>query len=151
MRQRCAAALVVALAALCAAAVAQGDGSAAAKTTRGKVTVRKSAYGTVIFDGRGRALYIFTADSRRKSRCYGACARAWPPFLTRGKPRAGAGTHASLIGTTRRRDGTTQATYRGRPLYYYVGDRQAGQILCQDVEEFGGHWYVIRPRGTAVR
>ena len=73
------------------------------------------------------------------------------PFLTRGKPRAGAGAHASLIGTTRRRDGTTQATYRGRPLYYYVGDRRPGQILCQDVEEYGGHWYVVRPRGTAVR
>jgi hypothetical protein len=68
----------------------------------------------------------------------------------RRKPSAGAGARAALIGTTRRRDGSLQVTYRGRPLYYYVGDGP-GQILCQDVEEYGGHWYVVAPRGTAVR
>jgi predicted lipoprotein with Yx(FWY)xxD motif len=125
-----------------------GDSTAAA--ARAKVTVRKSAYGRVLFDGHRRALYLFTADRGKKSRCYGACAKAWPPFLVRRKPSAGAGARSGLIGTTRRRDGSLQVTYRGRPLYYYVGDGR-GQILCQDVEEYGGHWYVVAPRGTAVR
>jgi predicted lipoprotein with Yx(FWY)xxD motif len=122
----------------------------AAKTVRPKVTVRKSAYGKVLFDGRSRALYLFTADRGSKSRCYGACAKAWPPFLVRRKPAAKTGARAKLIGTTRRRDGSLQVTYRVRPLYYYVGDGR-GQILCQDVEEYGGHWYVVTSRGTAVR
>ena len=49
------------------------------------------------------------------------------------------------------RDGSRQATYAGRPLYYYVGDRKPSQILCQNVSEFGGLWLVVRPSGTLVR
>ena len=56
-----------------------------------------------------------------------------------------------LIGTIRRADGRLQVTYGGRPLYYYVGDRQPGQVLCQNVEEFGGLWLVVRPSGRLVR
>jgi predicted lipoprotein with Yx(FWY)xxD motif len=70
--------------------------------------------------------------------------------LTDGKPLAGAGARATLLGSTRRSNGSTQVTYRGHPLYYYVGDRHAGEVLCQDVEEFGGRWYVVTPRGSAV-
>jgi len=43
-----------------------------------------------------------------------------------------------------------QVTYHGHPLYYYVGDRIPGQILCQNVEEFGGHWWVVSPDGRAI-
>jgi len=42
-----------------------------------------------------------------------------------------------------------QVTYAGHPLYYYRSDRP-GQILCQNVEEFGGTWLVVSPRGTAI-
>ena len=55
-----------------------------------------------------------------------------------------------LVGTIRRTDGTRQVTYAGRPLYYYVGDRTPGQILCQDVVEYGGRWLVLRPSGKPV-
>jgi len=51
----------------------------------------------------------------------------------------------------RRSNGTRQVTYDGRPLYYYVRDREPGQILCQNVREFGGLWLVVRPTGTLVR
>jgi predicted lipoprotein with Yx(FWY)xxD motif len=44
-----------------------------------------------------------------------------------------------------------QATYAGRPLYYYVGDRKPGQILCQNVVEFGGRWLLLRASGDLVR
>jgi predicted lipoprotein with Yx(FWY)xxD motif len=63
---------------------------------------------------------------------------------------AGQGVRADLLGTTRRRDGSRQLTYRGRPVYYYVAD-SPGRMLCQDVTEFGGRWLVIRPDGTPVR
>ena len=43
------------------------------------VQAHTSPYGRVLFDQRGFVLYGFTADSARASRCYGACARAWPP------------------------------------------------------------------------
>jgi predicted lipoprotein with Yx(FWY)xxD motif len=115
------------------------------------VKVMQSRYGRMLFDGRGRALYLFTRERTSRSRCYGDCAEAWPPFLTRGKPRARTGVKSRLLGTTRRRDGRMQVTYRGQPLYYYVDDRQPGQVLCQDVVEFGGTWLVVSPSGEAIR
>ncbi|HSB39321.1 MAG TPA: hypothetical protein VLD13_09565 [Gaiellaceae bacterium] len=110
-----------------------------------------SAYGKVLYDGRGFAVYAFTRDHGR-SACYGACARAWPPYLAPKRPlRAGVGLRRGLLGTVKRRNGRRQVTYAGRPLYYYVGDRRPGQILCQDVLEYGGRWLVVRPSGKLVR
>src|SRR5262245_52420630 len=103
-------------------------GSPAAGAPAG-VTVRGSDYGRILFDHRGFVLYAFTRDKGGRSACSGACAAAWPPFIVTGKPAAGAGATGSLLGTTRRADGKLQATYAGRPLYYYVGDRKPGQIL----------------------
>jgi predicted lipoprotein with Yx(FWY)xxD motif len=114
------------------------------------IKVMNSDYGKVIFNGKGRAIYLFTLEKGKTPRCYGDCATAWPPVLTKGAPQAGRGAKASLLGTTKRKDGKTQATYNGHPLYYYVSDREPGQILCQDVEEYGGHWYVVAPSGKAV-
>jgi predicted lipoprotein with Yx(FWY)xxD motif len=114
------------------------------------VTVKPSVYGRILFDGRGYVLYAFTRDRRGQSACAGACARAWPPYVVRSRPRAGVGAAVKLVGTTRRSGGSLQATYAGRPLYYYVGDRRPGQILCQNVTEFGGVWRVVRPSGRLV-
>jgi predicted lipoprotein with Yx(FWY)xxD motif len=118
---------------------------------RGTLTARNSEYGRILFDGRGFVLYGFTADRKRRSVCSGACATAWPPYLVSSVPRASSGVRKSLLGTIRRADGRRQVTYAGRPLYYYVGDRRPGQILCQDVFEFGGDWLVVRPSGAFVR
>jgi predicted lipoprotein with Yx(FWY)xxD motif len=129
-------------------AVATGS---AARASGATLTARSSSYGTILFDGRGRALYAFTRDARGgASRCYGACAKAWPVFFAPGRLAAGRGVRQSLIGTTRRRDGRRQVTYDGRPLYYYVGDG-VGQVKCQAVDEFGGTWLVVRPSGRLVR
>lgn len=137
--------------ALLLAAFAVAAPNAAATPLRSTVAVGKSAYGPVLFDGRGFALYVFTHDRPGRSTCSGACARAWPPYLLRGTVRAGAGATRSLLGSIRRADGSRQVTYAGRPLYYYVGDRTAGQILCQNVSEFGGLWLVVRASGAPVR
>src|SRR3954462_2748246 len=91
-----------------------------------KVGTAESRYGTILVDGRGHTLYAVTKDGRGPSKCYGPCPKAWPPFLTRGKPTAIGGTQAGYLGTRRRRGGHLQVTYRGRPLYFYVGERQAG-------------------------
>jgi predicted lipoprotein with Yx(FWY)xxD motif len=115
------------------------------------LTVKSSAYGRVLFDGRGYVLYAFTRDVRGRSACYGACAKAWPVYFAKGGLTVGPGVKRSLLGTTKRRDGRRQVTYAGRPLYHYVGDRRPGQILCQNVVEFGGTWLVVRPSGRLVR
>ena len=136
------AALILALAGLLATA------PAVMATT---VKPRSSDYGKVLVDGRGHTLYLFTRDRDGASHCYGRCARAWPPFTTRTKPRVGGGLDPDRLGTVRRRGGKRQVTFRGHPLYYYVGDRRPGQIFCQDVYEFGGRWLIVAPSGRPVR
>jgi predicted lipoprotein with Yx(FWY)xxD motif len=141
-----------------ASTTTQATRTTAATTTAAKpkppggkrVTLHKSDYGKILADGRGRALYLFTHDDA-KSRCYGACAKAWPPFLTKGAPRAGARVKQKLLGTVKRSDGRKQVTYHGHPLYYYVGDHEPGQVLCQAVLEYGGYWYVVKRSGEPVR
>jgi predicted lipoprotein with Yx(FWY)xxD motif len=123
----------------------------AAAADRSTVTLRSSRYGSALFDGRGFVLYAFTRDTNGKSRCAGACAAAWPPYLVRQRAHAGAGVTGSLLGTTRRGNGSLQVTYAGRPLYYYVGDRRPGQILCQNVSEYGGLWLLVRANGRLLR
>jgi predicted lipoprotein with Yx(FWY)xxD motif len=114
------------------------------------VAVHQSSFGNVLFDGKGFVLYAFTKDPRGRSTCSGSCAAAWPPFIVQRPARAGAGIKSSMLGVVKRSDGRLQAAYAGKPLYYYIGDRKPGQILCQNVSEFGGIWRVVRADGTLV-
>ena len=127
------------------------DSSAAAASAAG-VTIKSASsdFGTILFNRRGQAIYLFDREERARSECYGACAQAWPPVLTAGRPRAAGRTRPSLLGTIRRRNGKRQVTYAGHPLYYYAHERP-GQVLCQGVDEFGGLWLVVKPDGAPVR
>jgi predicted lipoprotein with Yx(FWY)xxD motif len=133
------------------------DPATASAEKRTKLKLIDTRYGRILADRDRFALYLFTRDQdeapaggREKSRCYGACAKAWPVFEKEGKLRAGAGLDDDLLGTTRRRNGDRQVTYNGHPLYYYVRDRRPEQVLCQDVPEFGGRWYVVTAAGEPV-
>jgi predicted lipoprotein with Yx(FWY)xxD motif len=103
--------------------------------------------GSFLVDDKGMALYLFTKDTPNTSNCYGKCETAWPPLTTDGAPVAGTGLDASLLGTTKRTDGSTQVTYKGWPLYYYEKDTKAGDVTGQDV---GGVWFLIDPAGAQV-
>ncbi len=134
------------------ASLALAVGSAARPAATGPaLVVAKSRFGPILFDGRGYVLYSFTHDPRGRTTCYGACAKAWPPYVVKARPAATKGARASLVGRTRRRDGRLQATYAGRPLYYYRGDDAPGVIRCQSASEFGGLWLVLRGTGKPVR
>jgi predicted lipoprotein with Yx(FWY)xxD motif len=140
------------IAALAVGALVLGQGALSSPSRApAAVTARNSDYGRILFDGRGFALYAFTRDRTTRSACSHACAKAWPPFIVTRRPRANRGVKPTLLGTTRRSDGRLQATYAGKPLYFYIGDRKPGQVLCQNVREFGGLWLVVRPNGTLVR
>lgn len=125
---------------------------AVAASPRGpKLRLIGSDYGRILADGQGRALYLFTADHAKRSACSGDCATAWPPYVVKSTPAAVYGAKPGQVGTIRRSDGKLQATYAGRPVYYYVGDRSPGEVNCQAAVEFGGYWYVLRRNGRAVR
>src|SRR5688572_18119920 len=140
-----------------------GDDQAATEATTGTATATEPApaaapgtaiktgdsqFGPVLFDGDDQAIYYFDKEKTSTSECYGACAEAWPPVLTDGRPQARGGIDASKLGTTQRDDGTTQVTYNGRPLYYY--DEPPGEVSCHNVDEFGGLWLAVQPGGDPV-
>jgi predicted lipoprotein with Yx(FWY)xxD motif len=107
--------------------------------------------GSILVDAKGRTVYLFVADFGTSSRCNSAqCVQYWPPVLTTGSPQAGAGANAALLGTTKRADGTTEVTYAGHPLYYFISDKRAGDLTGQGIDGFGGPWYVVSPSGKAI-
>jgi predicted lipoprotein with Yx(FWY)xxD motif len=113
------------------------------------IRLASSQYGKVLFDRAGQAIYLFDKERSDRSRCYGACAEAWPPVLTKGEPRAGRGIDERLLGTTRRRDGKRQVTYNDHPLYFYAHEGR-NEVRCHNVREFGGLWLVLNGDGDAL-
>ena len=145
------AALAVALAAagVAAAAAVTHQSSAAAKATAGKVTLHNTKIGNVLATSSGRTLYLFMKDKHGKSACSGKCATYWPPLMKKGKLSAAAGVKANLLGTTKRKNGKLQVTYKGHPLYLFKLDHASGQINGQRQNFFGGKWYALNASGAA--
>jgi predicted lipoprotein with Yx(FWY)xxD motif len=129
--------------------VEEEQAQSAARRRGTKIALGDSQFGRVLFDGRRQAIYIFDRERTSRPRCYGDCAVAWPPVLTRGEPVAGRGIRRSLLGTTRRRGGKRQVTYNGHPLYYY--EEPVGAVTCHNVREFGGLWLAVRANGNRVQ
>jgi predicted lipoprotein with Yx(FWY)xxD motif len=125
-------------------AMKKEDAAMAAGTT---ITLGDSEFGQMLFGSNKQAIYVFENDSKGKTVCYGECAEAWPPVLTKGKPKAGDGVKSSLLGTVKRRDGKLQVTYAGKPLYFYSHEGP-GEVRCHNVDLNGGFWWVVGPDGN---
>ncbi len=122
-----------------------GDGAGVAS-----VGLADTKLGKLLVDGGGRTLYLWKADKGTASVCDGACATAWPPLTTAGKPTAAAGVSAAKLGTTKRSDGATEVTYNGHPLYTFSGDGGPGQTSGQESDAFGAEWYVVSAAGNEI-
>jgi predicted lipoprotein with Yx(FWY)xxD motif len=122
-----------------------------AVSTPATVKTRSTSLGTILVDAKGRTLYLFLKDKNAKSACTGACATAWPPLLTKGKPKAAGSASASKLGTTKRADGTTQVTYNRHPLYTFIVDKsKPGSTKGEGSKAFGAEWYVLGARGNRI-
>jgi predicted lipoprotein with Yx(FWY)xxD motif len=140
-------------AASCGGSTPASGGSPAPATSAATATVDVAAnatLGQILVDGNGRTLYLFEADKGSSSTCYGACAAYWPPLLTGGAPMVGTGVNPSMLGTTKRTDGSTEVTYGGHPLYYVVTDHNPGDATGQAVNNFGALWYVVGTNGNKI-
>jgi predicted lipoprotein with Yx(FWY)xxD motif len=105
--------------------------------------------GKVLVNAKGITLYYFSKDVKGSgvSKCTGACAQAWPPLTTKGKPRAKNGVKSSMLGTMNRSNGTTQVTYAGRPLYTFVEDKKPGEDTGTGIKAFGGSFFPLDSNG----
>ena len=139
-----------------AACASSGDGDGAgsptpttmeSQTVADSLTTGESRLGTILVDGKGMTIYLFTQDTQGSSAstCEGGCLAAWPAV---GELTAGSDVDAALLGTITRTDGTMQATYNGWPLYYYVQDGAAGDTTGQGVDDV---WWVMDPDGNAIQ
>ena len=135
-------------------AVTEGTGGAAETGDAGQepqpkgtaIVTGESEFGEMLFDERDQAIYVFENDPRHESACYGECAEAWPPVLTKGEPVASGDVETGMLGTVERDDGSTQVTYAGRPLYFYAHEAP-GEVRCHNVDLNGGLWWVVGPDG----
>jgi predicted lipoprotein with Yx(FWY)xxD motif len=114
------------------------------------VSTASGPHGTYLTGAGGRALYLWVADTKGKSNCSGQCAKFWPPLTTKGKPVASGSAKASQLGTIKRSDGTTQVTYKGQPLYYFLEDKTKGSFKGQGSDAFGADWWLVAPSGAAI-
>jgi predicted lipoprotein with Yx(FWY)xxD motif len=108
--------------------------------------------GMVLVSNKGYALYVFAPDRGRAVTCTGGCADGWPPVTASSgvTPVAGNGVRSSLLGTVAAPGGGRVVSYRGWPLYTYLGDADPLRAAGQAVDDDGGFWYLIRPSGQIV-
>jgi len=114
----------------------------------GSIVLADTTLGKVVADGAsGMTLYAFTPDEGGTPSCYDACATTWPPATSTGTPGVGAGLDAALLKSVARTDGTTQLIYGGWPLYFFAGDKNAGDTSGQGLN---GKWYVVSADGGLI-
>ena len=106
------------------------------------VTVsKKEGIGSFLADTKGMTLYWFKNDTKGVSACSGECVAKWPLYY-RESVAAKDGLKAEDFGTITREDGQKQTTYKGMPLYYFIGDKAAGDTNGNGVKDV---WFVVNP------
>jgi len=112
------------------------SGSAAA----GALTIGPTSSGTLgmfLTGPNGLTLYTKSGDTATSSTCTGQCATSWPPLtVTAGQQVTGGTGVTGTFATLTRADGSTQVTYNGLPLYYWVQDTKPGDVTGQGVGGF---------------
>jgi predicted lipoprotein with Yx(FWY)xxD motif len=115
--------------------------------TDAALTTASSEVGEHLVDGTGRTLYVYLADPPGERTCTGGCLATWPIFSSATVPEVDGAADGDLVGLMPETDEGAQVAYASRPLYYYVDDQAAGDLLGQGV---GDQWYVVGPDGEPI-
>ena len=102
---------------------------------------KKEAVGAFLTDAKGMTLYTFRKDTPGKSACEGPCVEKWPLYYAEKVDPKGDLKPADF-GSIQRADGKKQTTYKGLPLYYFAGDKAAGDTSGHGVKEV---WDAAKP------
>ena len=113
------------------------------------ISVRSTAYGKILVNSKGDTLYLWAKDKNDKSACSGGCLAVWPFVVISGKPTAGSGVNAKLLGTIKVKGGN-EVTYNKHPLYTYISDVKPGIISGEGNKSFGAPWWVVSTAGNAI-
>ncbi|MEZ5705939.1 MAG: hypothetical protein R3E56_12025 [Burkholderiaceae bacterium] len=85
----------------------------------------------------GMTLYTFDKDvaNSGKSVCNGPCATNWPPLMAQRH-------HRPMATWSARDDRQKQIAYKGKPLYFWIKDKQPGD---KTGDGFNGVWHAAKP------
>ncbi len=111
--------------------LATGQALAAPTMTAG------SGADALLTNAEGMTLYTFDKDAMGVSNCAGECVGLWPILEATAADMAD-GDYAIID----RADGMKQWTYKGMPLYTFVKDAAAGDMMGDGVK---GVWHIARP------
>jgi predicted lipoprotein with Yx(FWY)xxD motif len=137
-----------------AGAASAGTRASAVKHPSVVISTRRVAgLGTVLVNAKGRTLYMFVPDKRKKVTCVSTCAIVWPlvKLPARARVLAKGAVKSKLLGSDRNPEGGRVVTYHGWPLYTYIGDKKRGQATGQALNLNGGLWYVLEPSGKVLK
>ncbi|HET7030762.1 MAG TPA: hypothetical protein VFI34_09640 [Candidatus Limnocylindrales bacterium] len=105
--------------------------------------LKASADGTYLTGKDGLALYVFGKDTKDsgKSACSGQCAANWPPYAADDPSEVEAEGASGALSIVTRDDGTKQLAYNGAPVYYFAGDKAAGDTNGKTI----ANWSLATP------
>jgi predicted lipoprotein with Yx(FWY)xxD motif len=132
---------MVSVLALAAVIVLAGAGVGMAESSDKPKVGSSATLGNYLTDGKGMTLYYFKKDAQDKNSCTGPCLEKWLIYYA-DPIVAPAGSDAKDFGSFVRSDGKKQTTFKGWPLYYFIGDKAPGDTKGQGVKDV---WYVINP------
>lgn len=124
-------------------------------TTKTRLASYSGSWGrqlVVEMKGQKLSLFSFSADSLRKSACYGRCQKVWYPLLKHGRLVVVKGSHINIkqLKTIRRKNGSLQVEYYGQPLYRCHKDTKTGQLMGANSYQFGGSWGLMGAQGSPL-
>ncbi len=123
------------------------------------ITTERTKFGTVLETGTGGSLYNFSGDelpfattgpqlnctALNKTASGEPCTTPWVP-LTASSVIAKGGVQQRGLGTVTR-NGVTQVTYFGQPLYTFLADKAPNDVNGEDVSAFNGNWFLTKTNG----
>lgn len=142
---------LLALAAACGGSNGYGSPGGPPAQSATLMVATDARLGGHLVDGNGRSLYYFAKDvpaggaQAAVSNCNADCLPVWPIFHA--DRVVAQGIDAADVGELTRSDGSKQTSYKGFPLYYYVGDTAAGDAKG---EGLNGLWYVVHEPAYSI-
>ncbi len=138
--------LRIALVCLTAAALALPALADAATKSVAKEGTVASLGKTVLTNNAGRTLYSLSVEKHGNFICTGGCLATWKPLVVKPGTKP---TGPVSLGTIKRPDGPTQVTYKGRPLYTFMGDSKAGEANGEGIKDVGT-WHAATIASSAA-
>jgi predicted lipoprotein with Yx(FWY)xxD motif len=137
------------LAVACGGSTSTGPSSAAATPPSSSIVVKTASAmvagrpETILTDGKGRSLYLFTPEKDGNVQTTPATLKVWQALVLPGAGAMAIGDPEvpGKLGAVTRPDGTRQVTYNEWPLYTFSGDTKPGDVNGQGV---ANQWFLVQ-------